>query len=190
MATQTSTFRLTSAAPLLLHNGQTADPLNKFSKSLKQVSSKRAKTDADFEEMARIEWYASLYADKGRVCLPGEVLEAALATGARKLKLGKQAQATLYVAQNALLNFEGHDLTIDELWKRDTNRFTVGVRVGTSKVMRTRFRVDEWSCDVGVAFDDTMLNPAQVADIVGVTGAQIGLCDWRPKFGRFTAAML
>jgi hypothetical protein len=139
MARQTLKFKLTSEAPLLLHNGQTADPLNKFAKAMKQISSKRAKTDADFEEMARLEWYASLYIDQGRVCIPSEVMEAAIVSGARKLKLGKQTQAGLFVKDNALLEFDGCELTPDQLWERDVNRFTVGVKIGQSKVMRTAF---------------------------------------------------
>jgi hypothetical protein len=73
------------------------------------------------------------------------------------------------------------------LWERDVNRFTVGVKIGQSKVMRTRFRVDSWSTTFEVLFDDGMLNAAQVADMIQATGEQVGLCDWRPKFGRFVA---
>ncbi|NER82724.1 MAG: hypothetical protein F6K42_24845 [Leptolyngbya sp. SIO1D8] len=153
---------------------------------MKQISSKRAKTDADFEEMSRIEWYASLYADKGRVCLPSEVLEAALICGSRKMKLGKQAQAGLFVQDNAILAFNGDHLSIDELWQRDQNRFTVGVRIQRNKVMRTRFRVDEWKSKIEVCFNDELLNPSQVDEILSVTGMQVGVGDWRPKFGRFS----
>jgi hypothetical protein len=48
-------------SPLLMHNGQTADPLNTFSKQLKAVSGKRKKTEEDYAEMSRIEWHAALY---------------------------------------------------------------------------------------------------------------------------------
>src|SRR5579885_58452 len=95
-------FQLTSECPLILHNGQTCDPMNKFSKEIKKISSKRGKTDADFEQMAKLEWYASLYTDNGRVCIPAEVLEAALVGGARKSKLGRQAQAGLFVNNNLI----------------------------------------------------------------------------------------
>lgn len=118
--------------------------------------------------------------------MPAEVLEAAFANGAKKLKLGKQAQATLFVTRNATLRFNGDSLNVDELWGRDQNRFTVGVRVGQNKVMRTRFRTDNWSCDVEIQYDDKMLNKTQVIDIIKTTGEQVGLCDWRPKFGRFS----
>jgi hypothetical protein len=50
---QKSKFRLTSESPLLLHNGQTADPSNRFSKEMKKISGKRGKTDADFEQLSK-----------------------------------------------------------------------------------------------------------------------------------------
>lgn len=190
MAIQHLRFQITSEAPLLLHNGQMADPLNKFSKQLKEISGKRGKTDADHEAMARIEWFASLYTEKGKIVLPSEVIEAAFNTGARKMKLGKQSQSTIFCTGNAPLSFDGDNMTIDELFERDANRMTVGVRVGQAKVMRTRFRVDEWSCSPEIQFDDKILNPSQVVDIVKATGELIGLCDWRPKFGRFSSKKL
>lgn len=183
-------FILTSESPLLLHNGQTCDPMNSFSKMLKQISSKRDKTDADFEEMARIEWYASLYLSNGKICLPDEVIEAALIGGAKKFKAGKQAQAGLFATHHAILEFDGSDLDIDELWKRDTNRYTRGARIGTSKVMRTRFRVDEWKAKIEVAYDPGLFNEDKVIEILGVTGAIVGIGDWRPKFGRFRSEVL
>jgi len=187
MAIQTLKFKLTAESPLLMHNGQLADPLNKYTKDLKRVSGKRAKTDADFAEMARIEWYASLYVDNGKLCIPAEVLEAALVEGAKKQKLGKQTQSTLFVTRNAILHFDGDNLSIDDLWERGNNRFTTGVRVQRNRVMRTRPRIEDWWCESEVKFDDKVLDPQKVTEIMAITGTGVGIGDWRPKFGRFTS---
>lgn len=178
-------FQLTSECPVILHNGQTADPLNRFSKEIKKISSKRGKTDADFEAIAKLEWYASLYVDNGRICIPSEVFEACLINGAKKKKLGKQAQAGLFVADNLILEFDGSTMTIDELWERDENRFTKGAKVSQSKVMRTRFWTKEWKATAEILYDPGMLNPGEVAEVVQLAGTVVGVCDWRPKFGRF-----
>jgi len=53
-----------SGDSLIMHNGQTADPLNPFSKAMKEISSKRKKTDTDYEAMANIEYRAGLYLNK------------------------------------------------------------------------------------------------------------------------------
>ena len=77
---------------LIMHSGQTADPLNHFTKALKEISSKRKKTDADFEAMANIEYQAGLYLNKNReVIIPSRVLESVLVEGAKKSKEGKIA---------------------------------------------------------------------------------------------------
>lgn len=164
--------------------------MNRFSKDIKAISSKRAKTDADFEQMAKLEWYSALYLDKNRICFPGECLEAGFIAGARKHKLGKQAQAGLFVQHNPILEFDGDKLSVDELWERDENRFTKAVRIGQAKVMRTRFIAREWSATVEITYDDSMLNAATVKDIIRVTGEVVGLFEWRPKFGRYVTECL
>lgn len=190
MAYQKLQFQITSDAPILLHSGQMCDPLNKFSKELKKVSGKRAKTDADHEMMSKIEWYASLYTDNGKIILPSEVLEAAFLGGAKKIKAGQKVQAGMFVEENAFLEFDGSDLTPDQLWERDANRFTVGVRIQRAKIMRTRFRANQWQALIKVVFDDSLLNKSEVSEIISITGSQVGLCDWRPKFGRFTSKLI
>jgi hypothetical protein len=64
MAWKTLTYRITGDAPLIMHNGALANPLSAASKALKQVTSKKKKTDADFERMAEIEFKAGLYMDE------------------------------------------------------------------------------------------------------------------------------
>ena len=71
-------FRLTSVAPLLMHNGQLSDPLNPWAQAIKRITDKRKKTLADLEEVGRLEWYGGLYsprhqfiytsADASRLC--------------------------------------------------------------------------------------------------------------------------
>lgn len=187
---KTLRFQLQSVAPILLHNGQTADPLNPFAKAMKQISAKRSKTDADYEELAKLEWMASLYLKEGRIVLPDYCLESAFVSGAKKLKLGQQTKAGLFVAHHAPLQFEGCGLSPDELWIRDENRFTIGVRVQRNKVMRTRFIAREWCAEVEIQYEDKMLNKGTVVDIVTATGEQCGMFDWRPKYGRFMAEVL
>lgn len=76
-----------------MHSGRLADPLNPIAKAVKKVSSKRMKTDADFAELARLEFLGGLYLHRGEPCIPGEVLEAALIEAARKMRRGQQAKA-------------------------------------------------------------------------------------------------
>jgi hypothetical protein len=185
MAYQTLSFRLISAAPLLCHNGQLADPLNDLARQMKKISSKRDKTDADLEELARLEWHGSLYLDSDRQpCLSGEMLEAAFVQAAKRQKRGKQAQAGIMCPSTYPLEYDGPS-HLDELWQRPEFRLTVGVRIKNNRVMRTRPRFPTWATTIEVQYDPALLNENEVREIVRRTGSEIGLGDWRPRFGRF-----
>lgn len=186
MAQQIQKFKIIGASPLLLHSGQLADPLNEWSKALKKVSGKRAKTEADFEEMGRIEWYGGLYVLDGRVVLPGEMIEACIINGARKTKSGKAAQAGVYVLDPAQLVYPHCDKSIDEIFSMPQYRLRVGVKMnGSATVMRTRPKFDTWSATFAVTFDDTLFNPDTLHEWLITAGQIVGVGDWRPRYGRF-----
>lgn len=185
-------FRIAGTAPLIMHNGQMADPANKWSQAVKAISGKRKKTEADYKEMARLEWMGALYLQDGQPCIPGYVLEATL-TGkggaARKQKMGKQAAAGLYVTKNFPLVYEG-SREPKELWLDEKFRFVVPVKVGQARIMRTRPIFLEWSAEVEIEFDPRLVNEDDVVLWVDIAGYEVGLMDWRPKYGRFEAERL
>lgn len=174
-------------APLVMHNGQLADPLNPFSKAMKAISGKRKKTDADLAQMADIEWRGGLYADSNeRPVVPSRVIEAMIAKGATRSKEGKQALSGMFVESDGRLSFAGDNLTIDELCASPEHRLTVGVRVGQSRVMRTRPIFKDWSVTFEVsASTEVVTDAASLRRWVSDAGAFIGLCDYRPRYGRF-----
>lgn len=187
MARQIAKYQLKSTTALLLHNGQTANPLNRYSKQIKQISAKRAKTDADFEAMSKLEWFASLYTnEKEQIICPGTCLEAGFGVAARKSKRGKLAVAGIFIEEDPRLQFDGDRLSLDELWERQENILVAPVKVGQARVMRTRFLCKEWSADLTVRYEDGLLNKSAVTEILTTLGDEIGIFDWRPKFGRFT----
>lgn len=189
MAWQTLQFRLTGDAPLILHNGQTADPLNKYSKMLKAISGKRKKTDSDLEELARLEFLAGLYlGDKGPI-LPPMVIDACIIDAAKKSRESVLAKSGFFTTGSALLEYEG-PRTGQELWADERFRLSVPVRVQQARVVRTRPIFNEWACTAVVQYEDSVVNPAQVDHWFAVAGTLCGLCDWRPRFGRFQAKRL
>jgi hypothetical protein len=178
-------FRITGAAPLLMHNGQLADPLNQFSQSIAALTSKRKKVEADHREIERREFMGGLYLMNGEPCLPAEMIEAVLIKGAMKEKRGPAAKAGLLVESNSPLLYKG-PRSPDALWKDESFRLRISARVTTSRVMRTRPRFDDWSADITVRFLPSLLNEADIESFLVTAGEQIGIGDWRPRFGRFT----
>lgn len=189
MAWQEIQYRLTSSAPLLMHNGQTADPSNRWAKALKQVSSKRKKTDADYEEMARLEFAAGLYMDKGGPVLPSYLIESMIVNAAKKVREGPMAKSGCFCLNHARLEYDG-PRTVDELWADEEYRFSAIVRVGMARVARMRPIFHEWAATITLSIEDEVVNIARVDDWMQIAGTQVGIGDWRPKFGRFTAERL
>lgn len=177
------TLKIVGVSPLLLHNGQLADPINPIAKQLKKVTGKRDKTDADHEEMSRLEYFGGLYLDNNKPCIPGEVIEAAFTSGAKKSKRGKLATAGVICPDNCVLEFDGPQ-DIEERFKQGCLLRTK-CKIGPNSVMRTRPKFDQWGCSVTLVYDERVLNRQDIIDILRTTGNDVGLCDWRPKFGRF-----
>lgn len=186
MAHLSQQYRITGVVPLIMHNGQTRNPLNDFSKEIKRISGKKSKTDADYEEMARVEWYASLYVQDGHLVMPGENWERLLLDAGRKRKLGKQIQAGTFSPGAYPIEYDGPQ-AVDDLWEDPRFRFTHAVKVGQSAVMRTRARFDAWACTIEVRYDPEIIDLSQLNQIMVIGGDMIGAGDWRPKFGRFQA---
>jgi hypothetical protein len=180
------TFTIEGIAPLLMHNGQLANPLNPLVKQMKALTGQRKKTDEVHAELSRLEFRAGLYVSPdGIIEIPSEVIESCLIEGAKKSKLGKQFKSSIAVMENAPLDY-GEKLTVDQLWERNEEFADVrGVKVGTSRVMRTRPIFRNWRLEFDVSYNADLVNPEQIMLAVSDAGTQVGLCDYRPKFGRF-----
>jgi hypothetical protein len=180
-------YRLTGDAPLLMHSGKLADPLSSVAKAIKQVSAKKAKTDADHERMATLEFAGSLYLDSELgPYIPGENIEASIYHAARKTKEGKLAASGLFVPGKSRLDYDGPRDPKGLLAEGDAYRLCVPVGLNGKRVMRTRPIFRAWSVVAEVEYEDTILNLEQVNRWVQTAGVQVGLCDWRPRYGRFT----
>ena len=194
MAQQSYSFKITGIAPLIVHNGELADPFYIFSQEVKKISGKRKKTDADHEMMAKLEWRGGLYVNESRLIVPSDCFEASLVGAAKLSRLGKDAARGLFVEDHLALRGDGvpelvDETVLDEMYASGKFTFRKGVRVGTAKVMRTRpiFGLG-WSANATVVFNDAVFNRQQIEDLVAAAGSQIGLCEWRPRFGRFSVS--
>lgn len=189
MAWQTVRYKWTSEAPLIMHNGQLADPMCKWTKLLKKISGKRNKTDADHEEMARLEFMGSLYLNADGPILPSEVVDGIVQTAAKKTREGMTAKSGCFCPAHARLEYAG-PRDAKALWEDENFRFAAMVRVQQAHVVRTRPIFRDWSAVVTLNIEDTLVDVENVDGWMRVAGTQIGACDWRPKNGRFTAERL
>ncbi len=173
---------------LIMHNGQTSDPLNKYAKALKEVTSdrQRKKTDEGIIEMGRIECEAALYLNaKKQVILPTRVLEAHIAEGARKTKEGKQALAGMFVDTDGVLAYAGGPLTVAQILDSEEHQLRLSVVVGQAKVMRVRPFFQDWSTSFQVSILEEMVTPAMLKTWLINGGNFVGIGDYRPRYGRY-----
>jgi hypothetical protein len=189
MTVQTVTYRLTSSAALMQHNGQLADPLNRWSKLIKAISAKRKKTDADYAEMARLEFSGSLYMDPDGPVIPSFSINAMLVNAAKKFREGDMARTGVFCFSHARLNYDG-PRTMDGLWAEERFRDARLVKVQTARVVRTRPIFNEWSADITLDIDTSILNPNRVNEWMDTAGRLIGLLEMRPTLGRFTPKLV
>lgn len=182
---QTVKAKLVGIAPSIMHNGQMCDPLNKFAKMLKEISGKRKKSDADHEEMSRIEFMAGLYVNAdGKPFWPAENLLAMLIAAAKKVKDGPRAKSGINILNDHPLLYKGPTDPV-EMFADDRFRLVMAVRVGQARIMRTRPIFRDWSMLIQVDVDTDIVNPQTVLEWLAIAGAQIGLSDYRPRYGRF-----
>jgi hypothetical protein len=183
-------LNIVGVAPTVMHNGQLADPLNRFAKALKAITGKRKKTDDDYEEMARLEFLGGLYVDtNGNPCWPGECIESMFKSAARMSKLGKQVERGLWCNGDWPLAYKGPK-DADALWADERFRLTVGAKNpgSGSRIMRTRPIFRDWSLSFVIQFDPECLNESQVREFCETAGKYVGLSDFRPRYGRFALA--
>lgn len=188
MAWNKTQFKLTSICPLIQHNGDLANPLNPIVKEMKLISKKKNKTEADLEELAKLEFIGGLYysTDNLGVILPAEVLEATINGGARKFKEGMDAKAGMVIMEHAKMIFDGNDLTPLKLWENERFRFQKMVTVARARILRTRPWFQDWSADIEVTYENTVCDEAQIYKWLVKAGEIVGACEWRPRYGRFS----
>lgn len=184
-------FRIEGVAPLMMHNGQLADPTNGYVREIKKFTSKRKKTDDDHANIRELEWNGGLYLDgNDHPCIPADVLLGFVVNSSKKLKLGPKAKAGIFETKpNYPLTYDGPK-NVEKLFKDSRFVDVRSAKVGMARVMRTRPRFDEWSLDFELLFDSEIIDASEIRDIIVIGGQQVGLCDYRPRFGRFVVGAL
>ena len=184
-------FRIKGTCPLLQHDDKTANPFNSFTKDLKVISSKRKKTEADLLEMARIEWMAGLYFDrKEGYYIKAECFEGTSFEATKAKKLGKTFKESIRIPNNPVFHFEHEKLTPEKLFEFDAYKDFRTVKIQRAKILRCRPIFNDWRCEIEVWYEESRLNAHEIQEVVEYAGRYIGICDYRPKYGRFVAELI
>lgn len=191
---ETLTVKLTGLGPLLMHNGQLANPLSQATREIAKHSKKRNKTESDLYYLARLEWEGGLYLRDGEVVLPVECLYKSFLEGARKSKNGKQFEAGVQVIDDAPLDYAGQkilangngkfpDESLDKFFEEHSYVTMVGIQ--RRKVLRCRPRFTKWSSTVKLIYNSEIVGEDLIVQAIQDAGLLVGIGDYRPRYGRF-----
>lgn len=178
---------ITGTAPLMMHADTFANPLHPATKAHKSLTGKRKKTDDDHLAIARSEFISGAYWTKeDGFFIPGQNMDATLVAGAKLQKLGTHWKRGALVLEDRIkLKHEGPG-TPEELWEAPAFVDCRGVKVGQAKLMRYRPIFLSWSAAFTVVLNPDVLNIDEAKKAIADAGALIGVCEYRPRFGRFS----
>ena len=135
------------------------------------------------EEQAEIAAYRD---SDGQLYIPGMALQRAMVSGGTYVKgkgrasLQKPVAACVFVTPEYLV-------TSPQEYVIDSRAVVVPATKG--RIVRHRPRLDEWSVQFQLEYDDAQITAIQLREILDKTGSNVGLLDFRPErkgpHGRF-----
>lgn len=186
-------LKFVGAAPMLLHSDRGANPLHPDSIAHKALTDKRKKVDEDHIAIAKSSYMLGFY-HGDRVSIPSTNVKATIVEGAKLHKLGSAFNRCVMILADMIPVEHSGPATRELMWETPACVDCRSVKVGQSRLMRYRPRLNDWSLLVEVIFDETMIERAQIIAAAENAGKYIGLGDYRPAkggpFGRFTVEVV
>lgn len=186
---ETVKVQLTGVTPLLMHNGELADAKNPITIQKKEITAKRTKrTEADDDKLERLEWFGSLWRSKvdGRLIIPERVVYALCISAAKKISNGPLAKASVFVPDDAEFTYDGPE-DLEELYADERFVYRRALPQRDVRIVRVRPRFPVWGCSFTVDLDEETWDTSKLKGCLVKAGKIVGVGDWRPTFGRFTA---
>lgn len=186
-------------APLVMHNERLADPLDPFTRAIAQISANRKKTEAQHEEVSRLEFFGGLYTepliaapdsiDGQKPCLPAWNILRCLQDGAKRHKKGIDVLRGVHpIPLTVPLEYEG-PTSASALWLAPDFRLRKGVGISGRRVSRTRPQFVNWQAELEVEVDPSIFDLHLLEQCWRDAGKYAGLGEMRPVYGHFNATV-
>lgn len=189
-------------SPLIVHSCAGANPTNVITKEKKRLTSKRGRTDETNEAIEKLSWLSGLYTSEpgtfeiindlevrisgyGQPVVPGHNIEACLVQAARRSKKGKNFECGLFITGDVLINYGEKKLSVAEMSESPLFVDTQMGVINRSRVPITRPIFRNWALTFDIEYDSEILDHDEIFNTLETAGRLIGLCDQRPKYGRF-----
>ena len=197
-------IKIVGTAPLLMHSDRTAIPTHPDAEWLSEISKRRNKSTDDLIELSRREWLCGMYHKAGLPDMPIDNIHSCIYAAAKRRREGPLFAGNFIVTSASFVVPDAPGVSPDDLWKishdkKDERNYVDlrSVRIGNSKIGRTRPVFHTWEIDVTaeVHQSDTgkTVDEFHVEQWLQIAGRSIGLGDYRPQkgglFGLFNATI-
>ncbi len=190
---QTLHLKLIGQSALLLHSDRGANPIAAETVAHKVLTSKRKKTDEDHMAIARSEYMLGFYPGD-KVVIPTTNIKSSIVEGAKLHRLGAAFNRCVLILADTVAIKHSGPASKDKMWETPSCVDCRSVKVPTGRVMRYRPRLNDWSLQVEIVYDEKMVERAQIVAAAENAGKYIGIGDYRPAkggpFGRFDVEVL
>lgn len=178
--------------PLLMHDNKCVNPLHPLAIELRKWTSiqTKKKTEEVYRIISDLEWEAGAYwKDEIGLYIPAENVEQTLIGGAKHFKKGTDVGRYCAVEPLYIPLDYGEKLTKEQLIADYKYRDTRAVGVNRSSVPRTRPRFETWKIEFVLRYDEERIDFETIMNSMDFAGQYVGLCDYRPKYGKFVASV-
>lgn len=192
MDTVNATIEGTS--PLLMANGQMADPMNVWARELKKITAKSKKTDEDYKQMAYIQFMGHAYHDKEiGPFVPGDNIAVMVRDGGKVKKRGAAVQRGVECLNfRCPLVYEG-PRDLEDMWDIGAFHLTMLAKNGSTgaRVLCTRPQFKKWKVSFSLFYEPRVINLDDLRQCVEDAGIVAGVGAYRPgcphggRYGRF-----
>lgn len=179
-----------TGSTLIQNNERGADTLDPYTRSVKELSSKRNRTDADNLELGHREFLCSLYTNGNGPCIPSFNVVRCLQDAAKMHKRGRDVErGVLPITEEVDVLYDG-PRDVEKLWKEGTFMLRKGVVVSGRRIIKTRPMFKDFAFEVPVEVDPRIFDLDTIKMIWGEAGKYTGIGDFRPISGRFVGTAL
>lgn len=175
-------------SPLIMHNCQCVNPLHPITKEMKKYTSKKKKTEEELSILSDLEWEAGAYWKDGLgLYIPAENVEATIRNGAKVNRKGTDIEKFVNVTDLYIPFIYGENLSKEELIQDLRYRDCRIMCVKQQRIPRTRPRFDQWNITFNLMYNEEKIDLDVIVNAMEYAGSYVGLCDSRPKYGKFVA---
>lgn len=180
------TFTATGIKPMIQHNGRLANPLDFYTRQLREITSKRNKTFDDISQIALIEARGSCWeTPDGLVGVPANALWRSIYDAAKAFKLGEDIKRGLLIADEFVpLLIDGKTKKAEDYVPDNFDYRPVVIQ--RKRTMRARVKITQaWKFKVQAVLLDDVLDLHRLTPVFERAGSLVGIGDWRPIYGTY-----